>query len=131
MARNNDTKETNKETKAWMLHESEVKDGISYQITYLTGDKEGTIAYGQVRINDFVAIKCGLVHSKGGHDFWSFPSKKGNDGNWYDDVIPMNKTAAAILKAAAEDAVDVVLDELLPEKEKKDVASRQERRSRR
>lgn len=120
MARNND--------KSWILHESEVKDGVSFQITYLTGDEEGTIAYGQVRINDFVAIKCGLVHSKGGHDFWSFPSKKGNDGNWYDDVIPMNKTAAAILKNAAEDAVDVVLDELLPAKRDKDKQDRKSRR---
>lgn len=125
--RKDNTKETNKD-KSWILHESEVKDGVSYQITYLTGDEEGTIAYGQVRINDFVAIKCGIVHSKGGHDFFSFPSKKGQDGNWYDDVIPMNKTAAAILKAAAEDAVDVVLDELLPAKRDKD---KQERKSRR
>lgn len=130
MARDNrkdNTKETNKD-KSWILHESEVKDGVSFQITYLTGYEEGTIAYGQVRINDFVAIKCGIVHSKGGHDFFSFPSKKGNDGDWYDDVIPMNKTAAAILKAAAEDAVDVVLDELLPAKRDKD---KQERKSRR
>ena len=125
--RKDNAKETNKD-KSWILHESEVKDGVSYQITYLTGDEEGTIAYGQVRINDFVAIKCGIVHSKGGHDFFSFPSKKGQDGNWYDDVIPMNKTAAAILKAAAEDAVDVVLDELLPAKRDKD---KQERKSRR
>lgn len=130
MARNRETTKETKDTKdrSWILHESEVKDGVSYQITYLTGDEEGTIAYGQVRINDFVAIKCGVVHSKGGHDFFSFPSKKGQDGNWYDDVIPMNKTAAAILKAAAEDAVDVVLDELLPAKRDKD---KQERKSRR
>ena len=125
--RKDNTKETTKD-KSWILHESEVKDGVSYQITYLTGDEEGTIAYGQVRINDFIAVKCGIVHSKGGHDFFSFPSKKGQDGNWYDDVIPMNKTAAAILKAAAEDAVDVVLDELLPAKRDKD---KQERKSRR
>ena len=125
--RKDNTKENTKD-KSWILHESEVKDGVSFQITYLTGDEEGTIAYGQVRINDFVAIKCGLVHSKGGHDFWSFPSKKGNDGNWYDDVIPMNKTAAAILKNAAEDAVDVVLDELLPAKREE---SKKERKSRR
>lgn len=124
MARNT---ETNKD---WILHESKVKDGVSYQITYVTGYEEGTIAYGQVRINDFVAIKCGLVHSKGGHDFWSFPSKKGNDGNWYDDVIPMNKTAAAILKAAAEDAVDIVLDELLPAQIEKEKESKSSRRSR-
>ena len=125
-----DRKKTTKDTKdkSWILHESEVKDGVSFQITYLTGDEEGTIAYGQVRINDFVAIKCGLVHSKGGHDFWSFPSKKGQDGNWYDDVIPMNKTAAAILKQAAEDAVDVVLDELLPAKRDKDKQDRKSRR---
>lgn len=130
MARNRETtKETkDKQDKSWILHESEVKDGVSYQITYVTGDEEGTIAYGQVRINDFVAIKCGIVHSKGGHDFFSFPSKKGQDGNWYDDVIPMNKTAAAILRAAAEDAVDVVLDELLPAKREE---SKQERKSRR
>lgn len=130
MARNREnTKETkDSKDKSWILHESEVKDGVSYQITYLTGDEEGTIAYGQVRINDFVAIKCGLVHSKGGYDFWTFPSKKGNDGNWYDDVIPMNKTAAAILKNAAEDAVDVVLDELLPAKREE---SKNERKSRR
>ena len=130
MARNRETtKETkDKQDKSWILHESEVKDGVSFQITYVTGDEEGTIAYGQVRINDFVAIKCGIVHSKGGHDFFSFPSKKGQDGNWYDDVIPMNKTAAAILRAAAEDAVDVVLDELLPAKREE---SKQERKSRR
>ena len=74
-----DRKETTKDTKdrSWILHESEVKDGVSFQITYLTGDEEGTIAYGQVRINDFVAIKCGLVHSKGGHDFGAFPVKRG------------------------------------------------------
>ena len=130
MARNRETtKETkDKQDKSWILHESEVKDGVSYQITYVTGDEEGTIAYGQVRINDFVAIKCGIVHSKGGHDFFSFPSKKGQDGNWYDDVIPMTKTAAAILRAAAEDAVDVVLDELLPAKREE---SKQERKNRR
>lgn len=104
--------------KDWILYESDEKDHVSFQITYLTGDKEGTIAYGQVRIFGMIAIKVGLVHSKGGHDFWSFPSKKGSDGNWYNDVIPMTKTAAAILKQSAEDAVDVVLDELLPEKEK-------------
>lgn len=101
----------------WILYKSENLDGVTYQITYLTGDKEGTIAYGQVMLHDFVAIKVGLVHSKGGHDFWSFPSKKGKDGQWYSDVIPLNKTAAALLKNAAEDAVDVVLDKLLPEKE--------------
>ena len=130
MARNRETtKETkDKQDKSWILHESEVKDGVSYQITYVTGDEEGTIAYGQVRINDFIAIKCGIVHSKGGHDFFSLPSKKGQDGNWYDDVIPMNKTAAAILRAAAEDAVDVVLDELLPAKREE---SKQERKGRR
>ena len=130
MTRNRETtKETkDKQDKSWILHESEVKDGVSYQITYVTGDEEGTIAYGQVRINDFVAIKCGIVHSKGGHDFFSFPSKKGQDGNWYDDVIPMNKTAAAILRASAEDAVDVVLDELLPAKREE---SKQERKGRR
>jgi len=128
MARNTETKKDT--SKDWILYESDVKDGVSYQITYVTGDEDGTIAYGQVRINDFVAIKCGLVHSKGGHDFWSFPSKKGNDGNWYDDVIPMNKTAAAILRAAAEDAVDVVLDELLPAKIEKEKESKSSRRSR-
>ena len=104
--------------KDWLLYESEVKDDVKFEITYLTGDKEGTIAYGQVIICSFVAIKVGLVHSKGGKDFWSFPSRKGKDGDWYDDVIPMSKTAAAILKDAAERAVDVVLDELLPAKEK-------------
>ena len=130
MARNRETTKETKVTqdKSWILHESEVKDGVSFQITYVTGDEEGTIAYGQVRINDFIAIKCGIVHSKGGHDFFSFPSKKGQDGKWYDDVIPMNKTAAAILRAAAEDAVDVVLDELLPAKREE---SKQERKSRR
>ncbi len=130
MARNRETTKETKDTqdKSWILHESEVKDGVSFQITYVTGDEEGTIAYGQVRINDFIAIKCGIVHSKGGHDFFSFPSKKGQDGKWYDDVIPMNKTAAAILRAAAEDAVDVVLDELLPAKREE---SKQERKGRR
>ena len=40
----------------------------------------------------------------------------------------MNKTAAAILKQAAEDAVDVVLDELLPAKRDKDKQDRKSRR---
>ena len=121
----------NNEKKDWILYESPEKDNLAYQITYLTGDKEGTIAYGQIRIFGMIAIKVGLVHSKGGHDFWSFPSKKGKDGEWYSDVIPMTKTAAAILKEAAEDAVDVVLDDLLPEKEKEKEEKRETRRSRR
>ena len=117
--------------KDWILYESEKKDGVKFCITYLTGDKEGTIAYGQVMIEDFVAIKVGLVHSKGGHDFWSFPSKKGKDGDWYDDVIPLSKTAAAILKEAAERGVDVVLDELLPAKEKESAKEETKGRRRR
>lgn len=117
--------------KDWILYESEKKDGVKFNITYLTGDKEGTIAYGQVMIEDFVAVKVGIVHSKGGHDFWSFPSKKGKDGEWYDDVIPLSKTAAAILKEAAERAVDVVLDELLPAKEKESAKEETKGRRRR
>lgn len=126
MAREREKEKT--KDKSWILHESKPKDGVSYQITYVTGDDEGTLAYGQVRIMDFIAIKVGLVHSKGGHDFWSFPAKKGGDGNWYDDVIPMNKTAAAILKECAEDAVDVVLDELLPDMRKEKESNRKSRR---
>ena len=121
MARNSDKKESKRD---WILAEKTPVDRDSiygYQITYLTGDEEGTIAYGQVIINGAVAIKCGLVHSKGGHDFFSFPSKKGKDGNWYDDVIPVSKDSAAQLKEMAEECVDLVLDELLPaQDEKKD-----------
>lgn len=106
-------KEENTETKKdWIIYDTDFKyDFIRAQITYVTGDKEGTIAYGQIAFKDVVAIKAGLVHSKGGHDFWSFPSKKGKDGNWYSDVIPMNKKVAAYLKELAEDCVDYVLDE--------------------
>lgn len=121
MARNSEKKESKRD---WILAEKTPVDRDSiygYQITYLTGDEEGTIAYGQVVINGAVAIKCGLVHSKGGHDFFSFPSKKGKDGNWYDDVIPVSKDSAAQLKEMAEECVDLVLDELLPaQDEKKD-----------
>mgnify|MGYP002521568811 CR=1 FL=1 len=113
-------KEENTETKKdWIIYDTDFKyDFIRAQITYVTGDKEGTIAYGQIAFKDVVAIKAGLVHSKGGHDFWSFPSKKGKDGNWYSDVIPMNKKVAAYLKELAEDCVDFVLDEY--EEPKKD-----------
>lgn len=106
-------KEESTETKKdWIIYDTDFKyDFIRAQITYVTGDKEGTIAYGQIAFKDVVAIKAGLVHSKGGHDFWSFPSKKGKDGNWYSDVIPMNKKIAAYLKELAEDCVDYVLDE--------------------
>lgn len=118
MARQN--KEESTETKKdWIIYDTDFKyDFIRAQITYVTGDKEGTIAYGQIAFKDVVAIKAGLVHSKGGHDFWSFPSKKGKDGNWYSDVIPMNKKVAAYLKELAEDCVDYVLDEY--EEPKKD-----------
>ena len=111
MARQN--KEESTETKKdWIIYDTDFKyDFIRAQITYVTGDKEGTIAYGQIAFKDVVAIKAGLVHSKGGHDFWSFPSKKGKDGNWYSDVNPMNKKVAAYLKELAEDCVDYVLDE--------------------
>lgn len=111
MARQN--KEESTETKKdWIIYDTDFKyDFIRAQITYVTGDKEGTIAYGQIAFKDVVAIKAGLVHSKGGHDFWSFPSKKGKDNNWYSDVIPMNKKVAAYLKELAEDCVDYVLDE--------------------
>lgn len=116
-------KEETKKDRSWILAEKTPVDRDSvfgYQITYLTGDEEGTIAYGQVVIHGAVAIKCGLVHSKGGHDFWSFPSKKGKDGKWYDDIIPVSKDAAAELKKMAEECVDLVLDELLPDQENKD-----------
>ena len=118
MARQN--KEESTETKKdWIIYDTDFKyDFIRAQITYVTGDKEGTIAYGQIAFKDVVAIKAGLVHSKGGHDFWSFPSKKGKDGNWYSDVIPMNKKVAAYLKELAENCVDYVLDEY--EEPKKD-----------
>jgi DNA-binding cell septation regulator SpoVG len=114
-------KEESTETKKdWIIYDTDFKyDFIRAQITYVTGDKEGTIAYGQVTFKDVVAIKAGLVHSKGGHDFWSFPSKKGKDGNWYSDVIPMNKKVAAYLKELAEECIDYVLDEYEePKKEK-------------
>ena len=121
MARNNrNTEKEDKKDRSWILAEKTPVDRDSlfgYQITHLTGDEEGTIAYGQVVIDGAVAIKAGLVHSKGGHDFWSFPSKKGKDGNWYDDVIPVSKDSAAELKKMAEVCVDLVLDELLPEQE--------------
>ena len=119
MARSNE--ETKKDSRDWIIHETDWKnDYIRAQITYVTGDQEGTIAYGQVIWKDAVAIKAGLVHSKGGHDFWSFPSKKGKDGNWYSDVIPMSKTVAAYLKELAEECVDYVLDEYEePKKEEK------------
>lgn len=111
MARQNN-KEESTDKKDWIIYDTDFKyDFIRAQITYVTGDKEGTIAYGQIAFKDVVAIKAGLVHSKGGHDFWSFPSKKGKDGNWYSDVIPMNKKVAAYLKELAEDCVDFVLDE--------------------
>lgn len=114
MARQKDEKQDSK--KDWILYEKPIdkNTGMGYQITYITGDEEGTIAYGQVILHGWVAIKVGLVHSKGGHDFWSFPSKKGKDGNWYSDVIPLDKESAATFKETAEEAVDVVLDELLP-----------------
>lgn len=122
MARNDRNSEKKDSNRSWILAEKSPVDRDSlygYQITYLTGDEEGTIAYGQVTINGAVAIKAGLVHSKGGHDFWAFPSKKGKDGNWYDDVIPVSKDSAAELKAMAEECVDLVLDELLPNQEEK------------
>lgn len=121
MAREKNTEKASSK-KDWILAEKTPVDRDSlygYQITYLTGDEEGTIAYGQVVIHGAVAIKAGLVHSKGGHDFWSFPSKKGKDGNWYDDVIPVSKDSAAELKKMAEECVDLVLDELFPEQEEK------------
>ena len=132
MARNNgNTEKEDKKDRSWILAEKTPVDRDSlfgYQITYLTGDEEGTIAYGQVVIHGAVAIKVGLVHSKGGHDFWSFPSKKGKDGNWYDDVIPVSKDAAAQLKTMAEECVDLVLDELLPAQEEKNDKKNNRRR---
>ena len=132
MARNNrNTEKEDKKARSWILAEKTPVDRDSlfgYQITYLTGDEEGTIAYGQVVIHGAVAIKAGLVHSKGGHDFWSFPSKKGKDGNWYDDVIPVSKDAAAQLKTMAEECVDLVLDELLPAQEEKNDKKNNRRR---
>ena len=98
MARN--TEKAEKKDRSWILAEETPVDRDSiygYQITYLTGDEEGTIAYGQITIHGAVAIKAGLVHSKGGYDFWAFPSKKGKDGNWYDDIIPVSKDSAAEL----------------------------------
>lgn len=114
------TEDTNKKPD-WMIYESDWIEGqVKIQVTYVTGDKEGTIGYGQVVFKDIVAVKVGIVHSKGGNDFFSFPSKKGKDGEWYSDVIPQNKTIAGILKEAAEDAVDFILDEYeAPEKEEK------------
>lgn len=132
MARNNrNTEKKDKKDRSWILAEKtpvERNSLFGYQITYLTGDKEGSIAYGQVVIHGAVAIKAGLVHSKGGHDFWSFPSKKGKDGNWHDDVIPVSKDAAAQLKTMAEECVDLVLDELLPAQEEKNEKKNNRRR---
>ena len=130
MARDSKKEETKKD-RDWILAEKTPVDRDSmygYQITYLTGDEEGTIAYGQVIIHGAVAIKCGLVHSKGGHDFWSFPSKKGKDGNWYSDIIPVSKDSAAELTDMAQECVDLVLDELLPDKRKNDKEARSNRR---
>ena len=115
MSRNNEEKTSSK--KDWMLLETDYQNGIKAQITYVTGDREGTIAYGQVVFQDLIAVKVGLVHSKGGHDFWSFPSKKGKDGEWYSDVIPQNKQIAGYLKDLAEDCVDWVLDEYPKQKD--------------
>lgn len=118
MSREKKTEETKKPD--WMLYESDWIEGqVKTQVTYVTGDKEGTIGYGQVVFKDIVAVKVGIVHSKGGNDFFSFPSKKGKDGEWYSDVIPQNKTIAGILKEAAEDAVDFILDEYEAQKEEK------------
>ena len=114
-----ETKESNKKPD-WMIYESDWIEGqVKTQVTYVTGDKEGTIGYGQVVFKDIVAVKVGIVHSKGGNDFFSFPSKKGKDGEWYSDVIPQNKTIVGILKEAAEDAVDFILDEYENKKEEK------------
>jgi len=123
MSRANEEKTSSK--KDWMLLETDYQNGIKAQITYVTGDREGTIAYGQVVFQDLIAVKVGLVHSKGGHDFWSFPSKKGKDGEWYSDVIPQNKQIAGYLKDLAEDCVDWVLDEYPKQKD----AERKSRRN--
>ena len=65
------SKEESTETKKdWIIYDTDFKyDFIRAQITYVTGDKEGTIAYGQISFKDVVAIKAGLVHSKGGHEY--------------------------------------------------------------
>lgn len=124
-----DEKQENK--RDWILYEKEVdkNTGLGYQITYVTGDDEGTIAYGQIVIDGWIAIKVGLVHSKGGHDFWSFPSKKGKDGNWYSDIIPLDKEVAGLFKDSAEEAVNVVLDDLLPKIRNEKSSNRNRRRS--
>lgn len=129
MARQNTEEKSN--DKSWILYEKkpDKNTGVGYQITYVTGDEEGTIAYGQITIMGWIAIKVGLVHSKGGHDFWSFPSKKGKDGNWYSDIIPLDKEVAGIFKEIAEEAVDVVLDELLPKQREAKKSERESRRS--
>lgn len=84
---------------------------VTAQLTYLTDATDGVIAYGQIIIANMVAVKVSLWHTKDGKDFFSFPSRKGKDGNYYNDVIPMNKEVAKAIREVAEDCVDWVLDQ--------------------
>ena len=81
------------------------------QLTYLTDATDGLIAYGQIIIANMVAVKASLWHTNDGKDFFSLPSRKGQDGKYYNDVIPMNKEVAKAIREVAEDCVDWVLDQ--------------------
>lgn len=89
------------------------------QLTYLTDDADGILAYGQIVIEDAVAIKVSLWHTKDGKDFFSLPSRKGKDGNYYNDVIPMTKDVASDIKECATQCVDWILEESTPSKKRR------------
>lgn len=98
--------------KDFIKYECEDNSGdVTAQLTYLTDDVDGVIAYGQIIIANMVAVKVSLWHTKDGKDFFSLPSRKGKDGNYYNDVIPMNKEVAKAIRELAEDCVDWVLDQ--------------------
>ena len=93
--------------KDFIKYECEDSSGyVTAQLTYLTDDSDGVIAYGQIIIANMVAVKVSLWHTKDGKDFFSLPSRKGKDGNYYNDVIPMNKEVAKAIRECAEDCVD-------------------------
>lgn len=98
--------------KNFIKYECENESGeVVAQLTYLTDSTDGVIAYGQIIIGYMVAVKVSLWHTKDGKDFFSLPSRKGKDGNYYNDVIPMNKEVAKTIREVAEDCVDWVLDQ--------------------
>lgn len=98
--------------KDFIKYECEDSSGdVTAQLTYLTDEVDGVVAYGQIIIANMIAVKVSLWHTKDGKDFFSLPSRKGKDGNYYNDVIPMNKEVAKAIKEVAEDCVDWVLDQ--------------------